>query len=312
MLCANPRLPSATIDGAVDRRAILPRAGSAAIAVCLVALAGSLSETSLATAEDKAVITGPLTIIDGDTVELGVVRIRLHGIDAPETGQRCRQANRQGSWDCGKAATNRLAELMDRAAIRCHAHDRDRYGRIIAVCYAGERDVNAVLVEEGLAWAFRHYSEDYVKHEERARATGVGIWQGPAEPPWDYRANRWARAAALSPKPGCPIKGNIDRQGQKIYHTPWSPWYGRTRIDESKGQRWFCDEAEALAVRPVFRPTLETITCCAVALGQLDAAREWVTRMKELGGPESHFIAPLKSNYPEYDARITRMRNEVG
>jgi hypothetical protein len=50
-----------------------------------------------------------------------------------------------------------------------------------------------------------------------------------------------------SPHRGCPIKGNINDEGEHIYHTPWSPWYSRTKINETKGERWFCDEAEAMA-----------------------------------------------------------------
>jgi hypothetical protein len=128
-----------------------------------------------------------------------------------------------------------------------HARDRDQYGRIIAVCYADEADVNEIMVREGLAWAFTRYSEDYVTVEVEARTARVGVWQGEAEAPWDYRANRWERATAESPRSGCPIKGNINREGEKICHTPWSPWYDRTVIEDSKGQRWFCDEAEAEA-----------------------------------------------------------------
>jgi hypothetical protein len=58
-------------------------------------------------------------------------------------------------------------------------------------------------------------------------------------------ADRWERAAETPPA-GCPIKGNIGAEGERIYHTPWSPWYARTKIDEDKGERWFCDEAEAI------------------------------------------------------------------
>jgi hypothetical protein len=105
-------------------------------------------------------------------------------------------------------------------------------------------DANA---ETSLAWAYIRYSDDYVAAAAEALAGLVGIWQGEAEAPWDYRANKWERAAAEAPRPGCPIKGNINRQGEKISHTPWSPWYDRTQIDKSKGQRWFCDEAEAEA-----------------------------------------------------------------
>ena len=58
----------------------------------------------------------------------------------------------------------------------------------------------------------------------------------------------WARARLLSPRPGCPIKGNISvGSGEHIYHTPWSPVYEKTVIDVTKGERWFCDEGEAVA-----------------------------------------------------------------
>lgn len=190
-------------------------------------------------------ICGVARITDGDTLSIGPVIIRLHGIDAPEAGQQCRRANGR-SWQCGTEATNRLAELADGKQVSCDALDRDAYGRIIARCWQYETDVGGTLIDEGLAWAFTHYSDDYVDQEATARAAGIGIWNGEAQPAWEYRAARWDRAAEASPRPGCPIKGNINRQGEKIYHTPWSPVYDRTVIAEEDGERWFCDEAEAL------------------------------------------------------------------
>ena len=115
-------------------------------------------------------------------------------------------------------------------------------------------EIGAVLVEEGLAWAFTRYSVDYVEAEAVARQAHIGIWQGDYEAPWDYRARKWAEAAQAAPE-GCPIKGNIS-SGGKIYHPPWSPWYGKTRINTSKGERWFCSEDEAIAAgwrAPVWR-----------------------------------------------------------
>lgn len=201
--------------------------------------------TSVSHAE-PASISGTARVVDGDTIDVGVVRIRLHGIDAPEAAQTCGRPD-GGEWDCGTASTNRLAELIEGRRVECEALDKDPYGRIIGRCFHNGIDKNALLVEEGLAWAFRRFSDDYVELEERARALGIGVWQGEAEAPWDYRANRWERAAQASPRPGCAIKGNINRDGEKVYHTPWSPWYDRTQIDENQGQRWFCDEAEAQA-----------------------------------------------------------------
>jgi endonuclease YncB( thermonuclease family) len=211
----------------------------------ILILIGATTLVTVALGDDTRII-GEARVIDGDTLDVGPVRIRLHGIDAPEAGQRCGKAV-GGTWRCGDHATARLAELVGGKEIECAARDRDQYGRIIAVCYVDEAAVNEILVREGLAWAFTRYSEDYVAIEAEARLARIGVWQGEAETPWDYRANRWERAAAASPRPGCPIKGNINREGEKIYHTPWSPWYERTVIDESKGQRWFCDEAEAEA-----------------------------------------------------------------
>jgi hypothetical protein len=64
--------------------------------------------------------------------------------------------------------------------------------------------------------------------------------------PWEYRARRWDTAAQIMPG-NCPIKGNINAKGERIYHAPWSKHYAATRIDTSKGERWFCTEAEARA-----------------------------------------------------------------
>ncbi len=193
-----------------------------------------------------AEITGKARVIDGDTVDIGPVRIRLHGIDAPESDQTCTRAS-GGKWNCGAASTRRLADLIDGKQVTCLARDRDAYGRIIGICLNDGVDLNALLVREGLAWAYVRFSEDYLPEEKEARAGDIGIWQAETIPAWDYRAQRWERAAAASPRPGCPIKGNINRQGERIYHTPWSPWYDRVQIDESSGERWFCDEAEAEA-----------------------------------------------------------------
>ena len=105
-------------------------------------------------------------------------------------------------------------------------------------------DIGARLVASGLAWAFLKYSTDYQALEPRTRH--IGIWQSKTQPPWEYRARRWQTAQKLTPQ-GCPIKGNINAKGERIYHAPWSNSYAATRIDPSKGERWFFSEAEAKA-----------------------------------------------------------------
>jgi hypothetical protein len=76
-------------------------------------------------------------------------------------------------------------------------------------------------------------------------AGGVHGWQASLEPPWAFRKRRWTETGSQAPG-GCAIKGNISRQGERIYHTPWGDrFYERTRIDEGRGERWFCSEKEA-------------------------------------------------------------------
>ncbi len=95
------------------------------------------------------------------------------------------------------------------------------------------------------------HNEDTPRYDgprELAQSLSAFARISAAEAPWTYRENRWARAATASPRPGCPIKGNISvGSGEHIYHTPWSANYDRTVIDEAKGERWFCNEAEAIA-----------------------------------------------------------------
>jgi endonuclease YncB( thermonuclease family) len=195
-------------------------------------------------------LAGSPRVIDGDTIAIGETRIRLEGIDAPEAAQTCgRQGG--GTWACGAAATLALSDRIGGKAVTCLPRGRDRYGRTLAVCFLDGRDINAWMVRQGYAWAFVRYSASYVREETAAKAEGLGIWQGEAVPAWEFRAQRWAMAEPEAPM-GCAIKGNVTRNG-RIYHMPWSPWYGQIRMAPDRGKRWFCNEAEAISAgwRPV-------------------------------------------------------------
>jgi len=183
-------------------------------------------------------VAAEVKIVDGDTLDLNGTRFRLYGIDAPEFGQNC------GSWDCGSAAIDALQDIIRSKAVRCESLGNDGYGRTIATCTANGQDIGASMVLGGFAWAFINYSDAYEEEEALARAMGIGVWRGTFLTPWEYRAQRWNAAMQVAPD-GCPIKGNISKNGH-IYHAPWSPWYERTRVDVDKGERWFCSEAEAV------------------------------------------------------------------
>lgn len=205
---------------------------------------------ALASPHSRAeVLSGSATAIDGDTIVIGERIIRLHGIDAPETGQRCTDA-RGRPWSCGTEARDLVRRLLQVGPLTCRGQEIDRYGRLIARCVRSDGvEINDAMVRAGHAWAFIQYSTDYVAVEHEARAAKRGIWRGESEPPWTFRERRWAVSHQEAPKRGdvvCPIKGNITKSGQKIYHAPWHRDYPRVRINEKQGERWFCDEGEAV------------------------------------------------------------------
>jgi len=188
------------------------------------------------------VVQGRARVIDGDTLAIGAVHVRLAGIDAPERGQLCTD-ERGRAWPCGTRATERLRGLIGRNEVRCEGVEHDRYDRLVGTCAAGDQALNAVLVREGLAFAYRKYSLAYIGAEDAARAARRGLWAGQAEEPAVLRAERSGDPA---PTGNCLIKGNISDRGQ-LYHLPGTRGYAATRINLARGERWFCTEAEAQA-----------------------------------------------------------------
>ena len=166
---------------------LLPWAGKSALErVSTEAASREESEAHPPTAVAEAPIvrlSGKARVLDGDTLELAGARVRLWGIDAPETRQRCR-ANGQW-WSCGGLAT---AALRSRSSnVRCERRGRDAYGRVLGVCFERGEDINGWLVSEGWAVAYRRYARDYVADEERAKAQRKGIHRGEFVNPWDWR-----------------------------------------------------------------------------------------------------------------------------
>lgn len=130
-------------------------------------------------------IAGTASVIDGDTLEIHGRRIRLHGIDAPESRQTCRQGDRE--IRCGQQAALALADRIARRPVSCEVRDMDRYGRSVARCSAGGEDLNGWMVAQGHAVAYRQYSKDYVTLEEHARAVKQCIWATEFMMPAEWR-----------------------------------------------------------------------------------------------------------------------------
>jgi endonuclease YncB( thermonuclease family) len=229
---------------------------------------------------DQPVLVGTvIKVTDGDTIRVqlssGPISVRFDSIDAPEKDQ---------PW--GPEAHRALASRLAGQQVALDVVEQDRYERLVAVVLLGEENINGWLVQQGHAWAYRQYlrDKDYCAWEGIARASRRGLWGqtvGAAVAPWEWRQaqrgglqdfadyNRETienciaamrqptRAAAraisapsnppvTSPPGKCVIKGNVSDNG-RIYHVPGSAFYDRTKIDEDKGERWFCTEGEAQA-----------------------------------------------------------------
>ena len=127
-------------------------------------------------------------ITDRDTLKLNGTTYRLWGIDAPEMKQAC-----PDGWLAGRLASTRLQALTAGRSVACEAKDRDRYGRTVAICRADGEDLGAIMVREGMTWAFVRYSRDYADQEVRSRADGLGVHAHGCQLAWEWRAQQRVR-----------------------------------------------------------------------------------------------------------------------
>lgn len=217
----------------------------------------SPTPSSVDPAPDRA--TYPvLRVIDGDTVRVLIdgrdESVRVIGINAPETDE---------CW--GSEATQAAKRLLEGATVALTADptqaDRDRYGRLLRyVVLPDGTDFGLRMISGGNADEYTYHDpyanqQAYRDVDAAAAADGEGLWnvatcggnpKSPGPPTVNSGGESSAPTAAQTGPNGCDIKGNISANG-KIYHLPGSTDYDRTRIDESKGERWFCSVAEAEA-----------------------------------------------------------------
>ncbi|WP_439925272.1 thermonuclease family protein [Nitrobacter sp. JJSN] len=132
-------------------------------------------------------IIGQASVIDGDTLEIHGQRIRLSGIDAPESSQLCR-GDDSLQYRCGAKAANELDEHIAGRLISCEGVGKDQYGRVVAVCSIDGEDVASWLVSNGLAFDWPRYSKGkYAGAQKEAERAGRGVWAGSYVVPWAYR-----------------------------------------------------------------------------------------------------------------------------
>jgi endonuclease YncB( thermonuclease family) len=213
-----------------------------------------------------AEISGTPRIVDGDTVEIGQTKIRLVGIDAPETDQICLSANGE-NWACGVTARDELIRHSNGQLWECTMTGTDQYGRSLANCLIEGEDVSKWMVRSGRALSFVRYSHAYDADEVAAKEERTGLWAGSFTAPWDWRHRNKttmilgaasvpvnaqtillsAVSASKAPSPECVIKGNVNRKGERIYHLAGQLNYANINMTKGLGERWFCTEVEAKA-----------------------------------------------------------------
>jgi micrococcal nuclease len=189
-------------------------------------------------------------VVDGDTIEIeGGERVRYIGIDTPET------VDPRKPVQCfGVEASNKNKELVGGKTVRLEKDttDRDKYKRLLRYVYAGDTFINLELVRQGFAYSYSYppdikYQEQIVAAQKEAENSKNGLWiacpLGKSQPV----ATSQEATAKENTSGDCTIKGNISTTGEKIYHLVGCGSYAKTTIEESRGEQWFCSEAEAQA-----------------------------------------------------------------
>ena len=144
--------------------------------------------------QELKIISGIAKVIDGDTIKIQKDKIRLLGIDAPEKKQKCQKTwlsisfmifNRD--YPCGEISTNRLKKEINNKFITCKYKNKDRYKRFIAECFKDKTNINAWMVRNGYAVAYRKYSKNFIADEVIAKKKKLGLWNGIFDMPWEWR-----------------------------------------------------------------------------------------------------------------------------
>ncbi len=137
-------------------------------------------------ARNPSAVRGRARVIDGDSLRVNGMEIRLHGIDAPELRQTCRD-ERGHRYACGRRAKAYLRRLVASRDVSCRRVATDRYGRMVALCMVDGEDIGRRMVRDGWAVAFVRYSRHYVGDERMARRARRGLWRGRFIPPATWR-----------------------------------------------------------------------------------------------------------------------------
>jgi endonuclease YncB( thermonuclease family) len=211
-----------------------------------ILFAALLCLTATAQHPQQAITGKVVGVSDGDTITVLDAnkrqhKIRLVGIDAPESSQAFGSRSKQS-----------LSDLVFGKTVTVTSWEKDRYGRTLGTVTLDGKDINLEQVERGMAWFYRQYakaiqpedSKTCEQAERAAREEKIGLWADASPvPPWDFTRGKTTKAPGakpLTPATG-PIVGN---RNSKIYHLPNCPDYSKV---SEKNRVPFKTEAEAQA-----------------------------------------------------------------
>ena len=163
------------------------------ISICLIFFFLTYNDVK---SEEVKIISGIAKVTDGDTIRIEEKKIRFFGIDAPEQKQQCKKTwltisfiSFSKDYPCGQISTDKLKKKINNKLLICKWSNKDRYKRYIAECFQNKTNINAWMVRNGYAVAYRKYSKKFVSQEIFAKKEKLGLWSGTFMMPWDYRKN---------------------------------------------------------------------------------------------------------------------------
>lgn len=132
-------------------------------------------------------IMGNPTVASGDSLEVGGYRVRLFGIDAPESGQVCIMDGK--TYDCGHIAATALMDLTAGTTVRCVPKQKVEE-ILVANCYANDYDLSEGMTYTGWALAFPDEGGRYKGLESGAKKARRGLWGSEFVAPWEWRQGK--------------------------------------------------------------------------------------------------------------------------
>jgi endonuclease YncB( thermonuclease family) len=227
--------------------ATLPPPTNLAVLIALSSPTPALISDYEPTWQPQTIIGKVVGVSDGDTITVLDAdkrqhKIRLEGIDAPESNQ-----------DFGSRAKQSLSDLVFGKTVTVTSWKKNKYGRTLGTVTLDGNDINLEQVQRGMAWSY-HYSANEVRPEEptayelaeeQARKEKRGLWADASPvPPWEFRqSGKTAKAPGATPPATAtgPIVGN---RNSKIYHMSNCPDYNKV---SERNRVPFKTEAEAQA-----------------------------------------------------------------